>query len=217
MSVLSSLSHYLTTADHLFLFFIDHGDRDNDGNPFLWLWNNERLSNTTLALMLGQFSVASINIVAGQCYSGGFVANLEAPGRIVTTACQADELSWICPDREYDEFVYHWTCAIAGHDEQGTAVSADANSDGRVSMEEAFLYARRHDRRPETPFYSSTPIALGQRWTFSGMLPEHYDDIATTRCDDEKAAGTTFDLLGRTATGRSHKGLTLRKGRKTIK
>ena len=195
VSVLTSLSSSLTTDDHLFLFLIDHGGSDDgEHDSYLWLWNSEKLYDTVLAMLLDQFNVGSINILAGQCYSGGFIDNLSANGRIVTTACRGDELSWMCPDKNYDEFIYHWTCAIAGHDETGNAVRADNNSDGRVSMAEAFAYASSHDRRDETPQYCSIPDDLGERWTFGGVLPT---GIAEIKYGREKSGYSVYDLGGR--------------------
>ena len=195
VSVMSALSLQLTKDDHLFLFLIDHGDSDDkQGESYLWLWNNEKLNDTVLALLLEQFDVGSMNIVAGQCYSGGFIDNLSEQGRVIATACKENELSWMCPDKNYDEFIYHWTCAIAGHDEKGGMIDADANGDGRVSMAEAFHYARIRDRRDETPQYCSLPFDLGDRWTFSGVLPTGVMDVERETTNNNRSV---YDLQGR--------------------
>ena len=199
VSVLNNLSRILTTSDHLFVFLIDHGGRD-DGSSFLWLWNSEQLYDNVLAALLSLFNVGSMNIVAGQCYAGGFIDNLQGNGRVVTTACRDDELSWKCPDKAYDEFLYHWTCAIAGHDEQGIAVDADADGDGHVSMAEAYDYARSHDRRDETPLYSSTPVDLGERWTFDGVMSTGIDVAKRLNDKGERMMdkrGGVYDLTGK--------------------
>jgi hypothetical protein len=210
VSVLSALSNELTHDDHLFLFLIDHGGSENmQGDSYLWLWNSEKLSDAMLAMLLGQFNVGSVNIVAGQCYSGGFIDNLAGQGRIISTACRGDELSWMCPDKNYDEFIYHWICAIAGHDEQGRAIDADTNGDGRVSMAEAFGYARLHDRREETPQYCSMPADMGERWTFSGILPTGIEEVENGRV---KTEDSIYDLQGR-ATGNRRRGLFIENGR----
>ena len=170
-NVLLSLSRRLNEYDHLFLYVIDHGGTlDGHEDSFIWLWNDERLNDYFLASLLSRFRVGSINILMGQCYSGGFVTDLMGEGRIIATACSGREQSRICPDRPYDEFVYHWTCAIKGSDETGNPVHADTNGDGEVSMLEAFLYAQKHDRVYETPLYASWPEQLGQQWTFTHAL-----------------------------------------------
>ena len=77
-SALVSLAHQLTTADHMFIFLMDHGGSDdNSWSSYAWMWGGEKLWDTTLAAILDQFDVGSINVLLGQCYSGGFIDNLE--------------------------------------------------------------------------------------------------------------------------------------------
>jgi hypothetical protein len=164
------LSLTLTSSDHLFVFLTDHGERDADGSVHLWLWDGETVDPGRLAALIGLCRPATMNILLGQCYAGAFVEELEQlnslQGRIITAACAAGQMSWSCKDRPYDEFVYHWTCAIAQHDEQGQPVISDINDDGRISMQEAYDYARRHDRRPETPSITAQPVGFADGWSF---------------------------------------------------
>jgi len=170
LQVMTGLSRQLAADDHLFLFFIDHGGLDSQTSiPYLWLWNNEQLLPDKLGSLLDGIHAGSVSLVFGQCYAGGFLSALQREGRVIATACSGNELSWVCPDLPYDEFVYHWTCAVNGADIDGTPVDADADNDGRVSMREAYDYAYSHDRRAETPQYSSLPESLGVQWTFSGV------------------------------------------------
>ena len=168
--VLSGMAQRLTAKDRLFVFVIDHGGIDNQwAEPFVWLWNDERLLASRLGSLLSRFRVKSMSMVLGQCYAGGFLTALQREGRVIVAACGSDEQSWACEDLPYDEFVYHWTCAIAGQDLSGRGVAADADADGRVTMSEAFSYARQHDRRPETPAYVSLPAELGDQWAFGDL------------------------------------------------
>ena len=168
---LINLSKQLTMEDHLFLFITDHGGSKNKENDsFIWLWNDQQLSDKHLGLLLSQFNIGSMNILMGQCYSGGFIDDLIGNHRIVATACSGSEQSWTCPDKPYDEFVYHWTCAVNGADETGNPIHADTNSDGEVSMAEAFEYAKSYDRVNETPQYVSQPEELGSQWTFNSII-----------------------------------------------
>ena len=172
----ATLSQQLTREDRLFVFVIDHGGFDDA--PYVWLWGDEQLNGHTLATLLGRVDVGSACILLGQCYSGAFMDYLLEPGRIVITACSGLQQSWACADRPYDEFLYHWTCAVAGADADGNRVDADADGDGHVSMEEAFSYARSHDRRPETPQYGSWPVELGRQWTLGGMIDTGVHDAS---------------------------------------
>ena len=200
VSVLYDLSKKLTTDDHLFLFFVDHGgSTDHQSDSFIWLWNDEQMEDYALALLLRLFNVASMNILMGQCYSGGFMEELAREGRVMSTSCCGNEQSWASPNHKYDEFVYHWICAINGADETGHPINADADNNGDVSMAEAFEYARSHDRANETPQYASWPEQLGEQWTFAkanlGTLgirevqteskrPEEIWTLSGVRCQD---------------------------------
>lgn len=167
------LSSELTAADRLFLFITDHGERDSDGSVHLSLWGGGRLTPDELAAMVSVCHPATMSILLGQCYAGAFAVELQGEGRIVTAACAADQLSWACKDRCHDEFVYHWTCAIANHDEHGEYVNADADGNGLVSMAEAYDYARQHDRRPETPSLICLPDGLADRWSLETIQTEN--------------------------------------------
>lgn len=164
--VFDNLAQRLTSDDHLFIFITDHGELATDGSARLWLWNQESIGATELAAMIGRVMAGTVNILLGTCYAGAFADCLQGEGRVVTAACGRDELSWACADLDYDEFVYHWICAVAQHDEQGRAVASDHDGDGYVSMQEAFDYARLHDRRPETPSLVAQPSALASQWSF---------------------------------------------------
>lgn len=171
VNVLFNMSLRLKADDHLFLYIIDHGGSEDDNEEsFIWLWDDEKMNDYSLAALLSMLRVGTINILMGQCHSGGFVADLAREGCIIATACSGSEQSWACPDRPYDEFVYHWTCAVNGADETGKPVDADDNGDGEVSMLEAFRYAQAHDRLRETPQYASWPEQLGEQWTVTHAL-----------------------------------------------
>lgn len=172
-NTLSTLSKKLNKDDHLFFFVIDHGDSEN-ANSFICLWNNGRLSDSELANMLDPFCKRSVNVnvVLGQCFAGGFNEKLKRKGVVVASAAQGNEFSWACPDIPYDEFVYQWTCAVNGATHTGSPVHADKDNNGRVTMEEAFDYALKHDRRKnEHPVYNSTPLSVGEDLAFNHLAP----------------------------------------------
>ena len=188
------LASGLTAADQLLLFVVNHAELDERGEAFLWLWRGERLSATELAALLGTVQAGSVAVVLGPCYAGAFAEALQGEGRVVMAACGPTQLSWRCAERPYDEFVYHWTCAVARHDERGLPVASDADGDGRVSMAEAFSYARQHDRRPETPLLLSCPEALAGQLTLSGAgAPSAIGTVGAGNVP----LGPVFDLRGR--------------------
>ena len=96
-------------------------------------------------------------IVMEQCVSGAFISHLSAEDRVILTACKDDEGSGPC-DTEgcWDEFVYHFMCALVSfsfHDPI-SVVDADYNTDGLISLKEAFIYAAITDSKSETPWYN---------------------------------------------------------------
>ena len=176
-NVLSNFSQRIEKDDHLFFYVIDHGGtRDENNQSYICLWNGEKLHDYELADWFRPFNDKQVyvNAVLGQCFSGGFVEELTNVGCVVATASESDKSSYGCYDIPYDEFVYHWTSAINGKDAYGKLVASDVDNNNRVTMDEAFRYAKLKDRAPEHPLYKSNPISVGEDLAFNN-LPEAVD------------------------------------------
>lgn len=175
INIFNELSRKMTEQDHLFFFVIDHGGtNDNNSQSYINLWNQEELQDYELAQLLDRVKAGSMNIVLGQCFSGGFIDNIAKKGRVIATASTGKQSSWACSDIPYDEFVYHWTSAVARRTAYGVTVSSDVDYSGHVTMDEAFSYAQRNDRKNETPMYNSTPLSIGEDLAFD-KSPELVD------------------------------------------
>lgn len=174
-STLNSLKTKLGEDDHLFFYVIDHGgSTDNQSKSYICLWGGENLHDYQLASMLSPFTQnnVNVNVVLGQCFSGGFIDDLTKTGCVVATASTGSEYSWACGDIPYDEFVYQWTTAINGANHRGVKVYPDTDMNGRITMDEAFIYAKNHDRRSaEHPQYVSTPLSVGEDLAFNYLAP----------------------------------------------
>ena len=196
---LTELATRLTSNDRLFLFMIDHGDYDNSvKQSYAWMWGGGRLYSSHLAQLLDAFHIESMNLCLGLCHSGGFIDELRRENCVIATSCAESEESWACTDKPYDEFVYHWICAVAGHDPNDNVVCADTDGDGYVSMAEAFNYAYQHDCREETPQYCSTPTELGEHWF---LLQKQENGICERKTENDMAAiRKYYDLQGREIT-----------------
>ncbi len=193
---MKSLLRKVKKDDHLFFYVIDHGGRTSDQkSSYICLWNGEQLLDTQFQAMITAFRMKQINVnvVLGQCNSGGFVDKLRINGCVVATASQADENSWGCTDIPYDEFVYHWTSAINGANHKDEAVASDADNDGHVTMQEAFEYAKAHDRAKEHPQYSSTPEFIGEALAFDNIPPSYDLYIKDNEEDTGKVPNLTTD------------------------
>lgn len=169
------LPQRITGDDLLFFFTTNHGRLVDPTRQVagIYLWY-EKWAQGGVAWMMDREVARLIrfsrfrHLIAcmGQCYAGGFIADAfgEIPNCVIATACRHDEPSWACDaEGPFDEFVYHWTAAIRGRTPQGAPVNGDVDGDGRVSIRDAFEYARLHDSRPETPQYFETVPGLGHR------------------------------------------------------
>lgn len=191
-SVLHNLANVMTPKDNLFLYVIDHGGTDDyAGTSYICLWNKQKIYDYELAEILNTFDVKSMNIVLGQCFSGGFIDNLSAPNRVIATACNKDEYSWACSNINYDEFVYHWTSAINEANSLGVYADSDSNHDGFVSMREAFNYANKHDTASETPQFDSPNPTLAETLAFNAELLKYQLVVRDNIDDDGSEPNTT--------------------------
>lgn len=175
-SIFSSLYSGMTKGDHLFVFVTDHGSQKSGGHSAINLWNNEELIDSQLATWLSNYTNRGINVnvVLGQCYSGGFVNVLKQAGCVVSSACSSTQLSSASLLVPYDEYLYKWSLAINGGNpmDSDAIINSDTDGNGRVTMLEAYTYAKNNDSVPtETPQYSSTPAMIGEDLSFD-MLPD---------------------------------------------
>lgn len=194
-ATLNALNTKLGEDDQLFFYVIDHG-KSKANQSYICLWGEEDLSDAELASMLTPFTQknVNVNVVLGQCFSGGFIDDLTKVGCVVATASAGSESSWACEDIPYDEFVYQWTTAINGADHRGVKVYPDTDENGRITMDEAFIYAKDNDRRSsEHPQYVSTPISVGEDLAFNHLAPAVDLYIKDNPEDTGKEPNTTTD------------------------
>lgn len=154
-------------------------DLNGDGDKMDQVsWDEELTSwggsifDDTFHTLLANLKYDRMVIVMEQCFSGGLIADMAQGGsnRIITSAAGEYEPSWAMPPSyNYDEFSYHFTSAINGADSKGKKVNADTNGDGKISMVEAFNYARLKDTQSETPWYEDS----GDGIPHSGKMPAH--------------------------------------------
>ncbi|MBN2271114.1 MAG: hypothetical protein JXN61_10900, partial [Sedimentisphaerales bacterium] len=134
-------------------------NRDGDTNDIISIDESIYLAagviyDDELADLMDQLSVARITVAALPCFSGGLVDDLSAPGRVICTATIEEAVSW------GDAFFRNFIAALHGKNEYGTSVNADTNSNGHISMLEAFNYSAGHDYYDEIPQYDDNADAL---------------------------------------------------------
>lgn len=154
-------------------------DLNSDGDTTDVLRADESLSMWTgryydddFADDLGQVArYGSMVIHLEQCYSGGFLDDLRAPNRVIMSAAgeqrgsRAHSSSSSNPQsvQQYDEILYWFITALLGETPDGDYLldrngnpwtpNADDDGNGRVSVLEAFMFARRMNMKDSTPWY----------------------------------------------------------------
>ena len=118
--------------DRLLLVLIGHGTSDRDGAQFNL--SGPDLTPSDLQTGLIPFPTQTLALVHTGSASGGFLATLSGPNRIIITATRTER------ERNFTEFAEFFVGAF-------TEEGADLDHDGRLSLLEAFLYARQEVAR----------------------------------------------------------------------
>jgi hypothetical protein len=151
-------------------------DLNSDGDKFDTVsWDEELCSwggsifDDDLGNMFANLKYKTMVIVMEQCFSGGLIRDIgqNRTNMVIMSAAAESEVSYSMNSGSYDEFSYYFTCAINGADPSGKTVNADTNNDKKVSMVEAFNYARSKDTQPETSQYEDS----GDGISHPGKMP----------------------------------------------
>ncbi len=116
----------------IFIVLIGHGSAVS-GSPVFQIPGPD-ISAQDFAVLLVPFATQEIVFIALSSASGGFIPVLSGPRRTIVTATKSNF------ERNETIFPVHFVAALAGED-------ADIDQDERLSLSEAFLYARREVER----------------------------------------------------------------------
>jgi len=135
----------------------------------LSLWG-EKISDDQFAAEVNKITnYSKMTFQMKQCFCGGFLDELTGPNRIVMASSGEVQVSWSYTGGGFGEFTFHFFAALTGNKPDGSGpVNADANGNGKVSMVEAYNYARSHDGRPETPWYEDNNAIPGHTGNMPG-------------------------------------------------
>lgn len=114
--------------DQVFILLLGHGSADNDVARFNV--PGADLTDGDFAKLLDRLSPQTVAFVNAASASGDFIKSLSGPNRVVVTATKSGF------ERNETLFGEHFVAAYATE-------GADTDKDGRVSLLEAFTYARR--------------------------------------------------------------------------
>jgi hypothetical protein len=129
---LAALAERSKTGDVLFVMLIGHGSGDETATRFNV--PGPDITAADLARVLDPVGGPIIAIVNAASASGGFIGTLSGKNRVVVTATRSDM------EKNQTRFATYFVQAYASD-------VADADKDGRVSVLEAFEYARREVAR----------------------------------------------------------------------
>ena len=132
---LRTLASRSRPGDVILLFLAGHGS--HEGADSRLNIPGPDLTAAELGALLQPLSDRRVVVVNASSASGDFVPALSAKGRVIITATKTSM------ERNATQFGRHFTAALA---QEG----ADADKDGRVSVLEAFLYAKRETARAYT-------------------------------------------------------------------
>lgn len=110
----------------------------------IWVWPNTPMSDDEFRIQVNRINPACrMIIIMDQSFSGGFIRDLTRPGRIITTSTGSTMFSFNEPSNYWDSFTVWWLGAFLGRRPMTSyAIDADVNNDGKVSLVEAFNFAR---------------------------------------------------------------------------
>jgi hypothetical protein len=140
-----------------------------------------------IAELMDKIGAGRVVVMAGPCYSGGFIEDLSGPGRIVCTSTTETAVSY------GNFFLGGLIKALSGNYSHWYSVDTDSN--GYVSIVEAFNFAGRQVRHIQTAQYDDDgdgvphayPIPNGCEGLV-GALTYLCDTCSTTVCPDDPCA-----------------------------
>jgi len=190
----------MTEDDLLFVWTFDHGcgpDCIPGTNVVLGLMDTD-MTDTTFTALVNPIPHAFRVFCMQQCHSGGFINDLRSDRTVILTACTDHEHAsrsdienevWGGKEYYHGEFNYHLFSALNGQTVTGTAVNADANGDGFVTMREVFDYIQANDSiSSETPQYDDGSLHLGDRLHLNFADVYMRDNLADTGREPSMAA-----------------------------
>ena len=164
---LTALGARSKTGDVLFVMLIGHGN--GDGTTSKFAIPGPDITANDFARVLDGIGGPTIAVVNAASASGGFVAALSGPNRVIVTATKSDM------ERNETRFATYFIQAYSSD-------VADTDKDGRVSVLEAFDYARREVARA----YESEHHLL----TEHAQLDDNGDKQGTAAPDAKSADGS---------------------------
>lgn len=122
---------------------------------------NNTITDDSLSKWISALKFKNFTAVLEPCFSGGLLYDLRGSNRIVISAADEYQYSWgglTNGGVSFDVFSYYFTEAMNKQSFNGAALTTnpDTNGDGKISVLEAFLYAKLKDTYQESPQLEDT-------------------------------------------------------------
>jgi len=171
--VFQKLAQVMTDRDILFVLTFDHGNHGS-GHSYLNVQDgdirDDDFANNYVGLIQHYYRRY---FIMQQCFSGGFIDDLENSKTVILTAAKEDQVAHPCDSEEenehdpygdyHGEFLFHLESALRGLTPTGKVVNADSDGNGYVSLKEAFDYAYSWDSwNPDGNHYPANPLNPGE-------------------------------------------------------
>ncbi|HQV77447.1 MAG TPA: hypothetical protein PLJ42_03670 [Chitinophagales bacterium] len=175
---ISYMKAKLNSQSKLFLMFNNHGGgfETSTGNNYGVLDANidePEASNKTdedycfygvsqpflddsIAAKINRLPFYELIAIVKPCFSGGLIWDLRGSNRVIITSGTEYQVTYSHASGNFGEMTYRFFSAINGMTPDGVAVDADSNNDGKVSMQEAYIFVRDNDARPEQPQFGNS-------------------------------------------------------------
>lgn len=165
-SVFDTLCTQMALGDTLSVFVMTHGETVGNDESVIVLWDGTYYYDYEFATQINRIPVGiPINVIMGQCYSGGFIGNLNQRCSYIATACAGNEVSWEATNIGRSEFYRHWLTAMNWFNAKTTNQSIDADNNKIITFSEAFIYADSEDVKD-----NDTPLEIETRMEASNPL-----------------------------------------------
>ena len=134
LTAFAELTEKIQPSDRFLLFMLGHASRIGRGSPKFNLMGRD-ISETEYVTLINGIRAENQILILGFPYSGRLVPQLSAPGRIILTSSSPNE-GYSLQAGFGDVFVDAFSTA-----------TADTNSDGAISLLEAFLSVERRTKK----------------------------------------------------------------------
>lgn len=159
------LGKRIQRKDILLIFITDHGRRIWHRGTFrgaVKMWNNETLFGSELETMITRSIHPDtwVIIMATQCHGNKFLSEIHRKNTVLING--GSFLGFMWSTQHYGVFTRNFCSAFLQKNiKTGEDIRSDLNEDGRITLHEAFSWARQNDPQPVPP-----------RIRVSGKIPE---------------------------------------------